>query len=62
MNVEAANMKAIIDSAPLEQPKRESYPTQFKYLQAKLRWEMSQKFKRSAPKKDDNDDAEESLT
>lgn len=58
MSVEAANMKAMVDSAPLEQPKRESYPTQFKYLQAKLRWEMAQKFKRAVPKNDDSEDSE----
>lgn len=41
---EAANMKALIDSAPEEKPRREMYPTNFAYIRAKLRWDMAQKF------------------
>jgi len=42
-DVEAANMLAIINAAPLEEPKRENYPSSFKYLQAKLRWDAAKK-------------------
>lgn len=43
-DVESANMKALINSAPLEMPRREQYPTQFAYMKAKLRWDMMKKF------------------
>ena len=43
-NVEAINMKALIDSAPTEMPRIEQYPTKFAYMKAKLRWDMSRKF------------------
>lgn len=43
-NVEDANMKALIDSAPAEEPVREQYPSQFAYQKAKLRWDMAKKF------------------
>lgn len=46
--VEAANLRAIIDSAPDHLPKREEYPTQFAYMKAKLRWDMAQKALRNA--------------
>lgn len=42
-NVEAANMLSIINAAPSEEPKREDYPSSFKYLQAKLRWDAAKK-------------------
>jgi hypothetical protein len=41
---ESANMKALIDQAPDEEPRMEQYPTRFKYIQAKLRWDMARKF------------------
>ena len=40
---EAANMKALIDSAPLEEPRPEQYPSKFQYTRAKLRWDMAKK-------------------
>lgn len=43
-DVESANIKAMIASAPLEQPRIEQYPSKFQYLKAKLRWDMSVKF------------------
>lgn len=46
-DVETANFKAMIDSAPLEEPKREQYPTQFAYMKAKLRWDLAKKAKGS---------------
>jgi len=42
---EAANLKALVDSAPEERPKQEQYATKFEFLRAKLRWDMAQKFK-----------------
>jgi len=41
---EAANMRALIDSAPEEEPKEINYKTKFEYLKAKLRWEMAKKY------------------
>jgi hypothetical protein len=41
---EAANMRALIDSAPDEEPRIEQYPTKFAYLKAKLRWDMAKKY------------------
>lgn len=46
-NTEAANMKALIDSAPEERPRPEQYPTKFAYMRAKLRWDMAQKYGRT---------------
>jgi hypothetical protein len=43
-DVESANLRALIDSAPLEEPRIEQYPTKFAYMKAKLRWDMSKKF------------------
>lgn len=45
-DVGSANMIALINSAPEEEPREEQYPTKFKYLQAKLRWDMAQKYKK----------------
>ena len=45
-NVEAANLISIINSAPSEEPKKEDYPSSFKYLQAKLRWDAAQRSKK----------------
>lgn len=39
---ESANIKAMIDSAPSEEPVPSKYPTKLAYLRAKMRWEMSQ--------------------
>jgi hypothetical protein len=43
-DVETANMRALIDSAPTELPRPEQYPTHFAYMKAKMRWDMSKKF------------------
>lgn len=45
-NAESANLKAMIDSAPEEEPKPEQYPTRFKYIQAKLKWDMARKYQK----------------
>ena len=42
-SVEHANLRAMIDSAPEEEPKPESYPTKIAYLKAKMRWSMAKK-------------------
>ena len=42
-DVESANLKALIDSAPESEPKREQYPSQFQFMRAKLRWDMARK-------------------
>lgn len=42
-DVEAANILALVNAAPLEPPKREDYPSDFKFLQAKLRYDLAKK-------------------
>jgi hypothetical protein len=44
--IEAANIKAMVDSAPLTPPRPEEYPNKFKYLQAKLKWDMARKYEK----------------
>lgn len=44
--VESANFKAMIDSAPEEEPRIEQYPTRFTYMKAKVRWEMAERAKK----------------
>ena len=46
-SAEEANMAALIQAAPTEEPKPEQYPNKFKYLQAKMRWQMAQKYGKS---------------
>lgn len=46
-DVESANMKALIDSAPTELPRPEQYPTKFAYMKAKLRWDLAKKMNKS---------------
>lgn len=43
-STEAANIQAMVDMAPAEFPRREMYKTQFDFMRAKLRWNMSKKF------------------
>lgn len=45
-NVEDANIKMMIDSAPKELPRREQYLKLFDYMKAKARWDMACKFGR----------------
>jgi hypothetical protein len=51
--IESANIKAMVDSAPLTQPRPEEYPNKFKYLQAKLKWDMAQKYEKQNPAQND---------
>lgn len=58
-NVESANMKALVDSAPSVEPRLEEYPSKFAYQRAKLRWDMAKKYaKDSAPSNDQSDDGD----
>ena len=40
-SVEAANIKALIDSAPEEEPRLEQYPSKLAYMRAKVRWQLA---------------------
>lgn len=40
-SAEAAQLKAVIDSAPIEEPRIEQYPTRFAYIRAKSRWDQA---------------------
>jgi len=42
-SAEAANLRAMIDSAPTELPRPEQYPTRFAYMKAKMRYDMAMK-------------------
>lgn len=44
-SAEHANIRAMIQSAPAEKPKPESYPSKMAYLVAQARWNMAQKYK-----------------
>lgn len=52
-DIESANLKAMVDSAPLKEPRLEEYPNKFKYLQAKLKWDMARKYKKENPESTD---------
>jgi hypothetical protein len=39
---EAGNLKAIIDSAPIEEPRKEQYPDRLSYIRAQMRWKVAQ--------------------
>jgi len=43
-SAEQANLKALIDQAPDEMPRPEQFPSKFKYMQAKLRWDMAKRY------------------
>jgi len=43
-SVEDANLRASIQSAPLDEPKIESYPSKFAYMKAKFRYDMAKKY------------------
>jgi hypothetical protein len=45
-DAQSANLKAMIASAPAELPRPEQYSSNFKYMQAKLRWDMAIKYKK----------------
>ena len=49
-NVEDANIKMMIDSAPGEEPRREQYPKLFDFIRAKARWDMAQQYKKEVRK------------
>ena len=42
-SIEAANMQAVLMQAPLMEPKREQYPTEFEYQRARIRYLASQR-------------------
>jgi hypothetical protein len=39
--VQSANIQAMIDAAPIEEPSPEKYPSKFMYLRARMRWELA---------------------
>lgn len=48
-STESANLKALVDSAPLEFPRIEQYPTKFAFLKAKMRYQMAMKYAKAEP-------------
>lgn len=55
--IESANIKAMVDSAPLEIPRPEQYSSKIEFLRAKMRYQMAQKFKRQEDSENLNDDS-----
>lgn len=41
-SIQTANIEAIIQSAPREEPREENYPTRFAFLKAKMNWKLAQ--------------------
>jgi hypothetical protein len=56
-STESANIKAMIDSAPVELPNPKSYPNKISYLRAKNRWDMAQKFKREGTERTEGEES-----
>ena len=54
---EAANLMALIDSAPATKPLREQYPSQFAFIRAMMRWNMAQRYGTSSSPAPDSDDS-----
>jgi hypothetical protein len=54
-DVETANMRALLQSAPEEEPRQDQYPTKFEFMRAKMRWDMKRKF---GPKNDGTESKE----
>lgn len=44
-NIEAINLAILVDSAPKKEPIPSEYPSMFKFLQAKSKWDLAQKYK-----------------
>lgn len=42
-DIESANLMAAAQSAPLEEPRQEQYPSKLAFMKAKFRWEMAKK-------------------
>ena len=42
--VETANIKAMIDSAPEEEPRPEQYPSKLAFMRAKVRWQLAKSY------------------
>lgn len=40
-SVESANIQLLIDSAPVAEPRRIDYPTEFAFLKAKMKWNLA---------------------
>ena len=59
-NVEDANIRAMIQSAPEHEPRAEEYPTKFLFMKAKLRWDMAKKFIKETPTDSSKESDEES--
>lgn len=40
-SVGKTNLQMLIDSAPVEEPQKHQYPTEFQYLKAKMKWQLA---------------------
>lgn len=49
-----ANIKALIDSAPIDKPERKDYPSDFAHLRAKVKWEMAQRYRKNEDTKEND--------
>jgi len=46
-SIEDANKLALIDSAPIEEPRLIAYPNRLAYLKARMKWELAQAYRTS---------------
>jgi len=46
-NMDAINIHHLVSTAPTTCPSRDQYPSQFKYIQAKIKWDAAQSYKRA---------------
>jgi hypothetical protein len=58
-SVESANIRAMIQAAPANEPKRESYPSQIAYMRALMRWTLAQDSKSADESNESNESNEE---
>ena len=47
--MEGAQIQAMVDSAPEEYPRQESYPTKMAFIRAKMRWDMKANISAASP-------------
>ena len=53
-DVESANIKVAIESAPKSCPTPDQYPNRFAYIKAKFKWDMAQRYGSSSPENSDS--------
>lgn len=47
-DMEMINIHALVNSAPVEQPRRDQFKSQFEYIRAKIKWDAAQTYRAAA--------------